>query len=116
MKQLRSWHEKGAQAKAEADTSEQMAASEKRREFVEQLPIMREATRRRESMRQDKLTKAEETRRQREENEAKRQATLDQLVAQVAPQVDVDPARVISNTENWRHRLGRQGQSTIALL
>ena len=53
---------------------------------------------------QDKLLQKAEKEREALENEQKRMAILDDLRAQVAPEVDIDPARVISNTENWRNR------------
>ena len=46
-------------------------------------------------MRQDRLAEKAEQRREQEEQAAQRQAILDDMRAQVAPQVDIDPARLV---------------------
>ena len=48
-------------------------------------------------MRQDRLTEKAEQRREQAEQEAARQAILDDMRAQVAPQVDIDPARLVQD-------------------
>lgn len=74
-------------------------------EFMESLPILKEAAERRERIRQERLEVARAKMREKEEVESKRKKNLERLRNKVRVEVERDPTRTVKNTAAWSERI-----------
>jgi len=78
---------------------------QRKMEFMETLPILREAAERRERIRQERLEVGRAQMREKEEAENKRKKNLERLRSKVRVEVERDPTRTVKNTAAWSERI-----------
>lgn len=78
---------------------------QRKMEFMESLPILREAAERRERIRQERLEVGRAQMREKEEAENKRKKNLERLRSKVRVEVERDPSRTVKNTAAWSERI-----------
>lgn len=78
---------------------------QRKMEFMESLPILKEAAERRERIRQERLEVARAKMREKEEVENKRKKNLERLRNKVRVEVERDPTRTVKNTAAWSERI-----------
>ena len=109
---IKSWQEGLEQEHERENLMREMVEFERRQKFRERLPILQEAAARREELRKRKLEERDAQKLARQEEERKREETLERLRALVRVEAIADPTRVVKDTKAWRNRREEDEPST----
>ena len=110
--QVQNWKTKLESEKSKQKFYAEMVEFERRQQFQESLPILREAADRRETIRLKKVEERNKREAERKLDLEKREDILEQIRAQVRVDAPADPGRLVKNTESWKNRILTDDQNS----